>query len=118
MADEASTKKALLQIVREHNGWLDFDGTPFPAATDTGEFCTKAHPEGPCPEAMNAPVVPATEEEIEKAESGVVLTGPHGQRRAGFWEAIPDELAAAVIVLARLESGKLATSLIPNQRRR
>lgn len=90
-SDEKLTKAALLQIVLEHNGWTDFDGEPFPAASDAGEVCTAEHPEGePCP--------------------GVI--------RPGFWEAIPDELAAAVIVLARLESGKLATSLIPVPRRR
>jgi hypothetical protein len=90
-SDDKLTKEALLQIVLEHNGWTDFEGEPFPAANDPGEVCTVEHPEGEaCP----------------------------GMLRDGFWEAIPDELAAAVIVLVRLESGKLATSLIPARRQR
>lgn len=32
--DEARAKSALGQIVLEHNGWLDFDGLPYPPATD------------------------------------------------------------------------------------
>ena len=54
----------LRQIVLEHNGWLDVDGTAFPAASS-----------------------------LE------------------FWDAIPDELAAAVIILMREQVGKLASSL-------
>jgi hypothetical protein len=91
MGGEEATKRALLQIVLEHNGWLDFDGSPYPPANDPGEKCTAEHPEGEtCP----------------------------GMIRDGFWEAITDELAAVLIVMARLEAGKLATSLIPDQRRR
>jgi hypothetical protein len=55
----------LRQIVLEHNGWSDTDGTPFPQANT-----------------------------------------------AAFWDAIPDELAAAVIVLVREQVGKLAGSLV------
>lgn len=32
--DEARARAVITQIVLEHNGWLDFDGAPFPAATD------------------------------------------------------------------------------------
>jgi len=35
----------------------------------------------------------------------------------GFWEAIPDELAAAILVLVRIEAGKLAVSLVSRPRR-
>lgn len=55
----------LRQIVLEHNGWRDVDGTPFPSPTT-----------------------------------------------AQFWDTIPDELAAAVIVMLREQVGKLASSLV------
>lgn len=32
---ETQAQEALKQIVLEHNGWLDFDGNPFPPATST-----------------------------------------------------------------------------------
>jgi len=89
--DAPKIKQALLQIVVDHNGWVSFDGTPYPPASDAGEVCTKEHPEGEeCP--------------------GVI--------RPGFWEVISDELAGALIMLTSNEQGKLATSLIPTPRRR
>ena len=69
-AREATAQAALRQIVLEHNGWLDFDGQPFPPADD-----------------------PA------------------------FWETIPTELAACVLVAARVEMGKLPNSIAPQKRR-
>ncbi len=60
---------ALRTVVLEHNGWLDFDGQPFPPASE-----------------------------------------------ALFWEQIPDELAGALLVMARLEAGKLAIALIPKRK--
>lgn len=69
--DNERIKAALCQIVLEHNGWLDFDGQPFPPASDPS-----------------------------------------------FWDQIPDELAGVVVVVTRLESGKLSTSLVPPTRRR
>lgn len=32
--DEARMRAALLEIVTEHNGWCDYDGQPYPPATD------------------------------------------------------------------------------------
>jgi hypothetical protein len=37
--DEARMSEALRQLVTAHNGWLDFDGEPYPPA-DTDEFWT------------------------------------------------------------------------------
>lgn len=34
--DEAEARKALQTIVLEHNGWLDFDGEPYPQPTESG----------------------------------------------------------------------------------
>jgi hypothetical protein len=32
--DETRARAALAQIIMEHNGWLDYDGQPFPPASD------------------------------------------------------------------------------------
>lgn len=61
-------KRALGQMVVAHNGWVDYDGSEFPPASESA-----------------------------------------------FWDAIPDELAAALIALVNREAGKLAVSL--SQRR-
>jgi hypothetical protein len=62
--DQERIRAALLQIVLEHNGWCDSDGTPLPPAHD-----------------------PA------------------------FWDAVPDELAIAVITLLTVDVGKLGASI-------
>lgn len=61
---------ALRQIVLEHNGWRDFDNTPFPPASE-----------------------------------------------AEFWEKIPTELAACILVAAQVEMRKLPNSIAPKKRR-
>lgn len=62
--------EALQKIVLEHNGWLNFDGEPFPPAAE-----------------------------------------------AVFWEEIPTELAACMIVAAQMEQSKLPNSMAPRRRR-
>jgi hypothetical protein len=62
--DNDLRKRALGSMVVAHNGWVDYDGTEFPSASETA-----------------------------------------------FWDAIPDELAAALIALVNREAGKLALSL-------
>lgn len=32
--DQARASQALTQLVTEHNGWLDYDGAPYPPASD------------------------------------------------------------------------------------
>lgn len=67
---KARRLKALHQIVVEHNGWCDWEGTPYPPATDDA-----------------------------------------------FWDEIPDELAAAIMVLVRREAAKLPSSMMRTGRR-
>jgi hypothetical protein len=67
---EKQALDALRQLVLEHNGWLDFDGQPYPPA---GE--------------------------------------------AKFWEEIPTELAACMIVATQTEMQKLPNSIAPQRRR-
>lgn len=70
--DDADLRKqALSKMVVAHNGWLDYDGTPFPPADNPT-----------------------------------------------FWDAIPDELAAALIALVNREAGKLAFTLTTRPRTR
>jgi hypothetical protein len=37
-ASEREKQQALAKIVLEHNGWLDFDGEPYPPASDAEAF--------------------------------------------------------------------------------
>lgn len=69
-ASEEERQEVLRQLVLEHNGWLDFDGEPYP---------------------------------------------PPGE--AAFWQAIPTELAATIIVATRKEITALPNSLAPTKRR-
>ena len=68
--DEDTAQSALRQIVLEHNGWLDFDGQPYPQPD-----------------------------------------------KAVFWEDIPTELAACMLIATQQEMGKLPNSLAPTKRR-
>lgn len=68
--EEPERVEALSKIVIAHNGWLDFDGEPFPQPNE-----------------------------------------------AGFWEAIPTELAACVIASVQNEMTRLPNSLAPQKRR-
>lgn len=67
--DLERSKAALGQMVVEHNGWVNYDGTEFPPASE-----------------------PA------------------------FWDAIPDELAGALIALVNREAGKLASDVTARRR--
>lgn len=69
--DEAEAREALRHIILEHNGWLDFDGNPYPQPDQDG-----------------------------------------------FWEEIPTELAACMIVAVQVEQTKLPNSLAPKRKRR
>lgn len=62
--DEATVRDALRQIVLEHNGWLDFEGTPYPPASDPG-----------------------------------------------FWDALSQELAGVILVMALMEPRRLPKDL-------
>jgi hypothetical protein len=62
--DTERVSAALSQLVLEHNGWQDEDGTPLPPTTDPT-----------------------------------------------FWQAIPDELAAVVIITVNREAQRLPNSL-------
>ncbi len=68
--DEARGLEAMRKLMLDHNGWLDFDGEPYPPASE-----------------------PA------------------------FWEEIPTELAACMLVAAQVEMQKLPKSLAPKNRR-
>lgn len=68
--DEKQSLEALQQLVLEHNGWLDFDGQPYP---------------------------------------------PAGEKK--FWEEIPTELAACMLVATQVEMQKLPNSIAPQRRR-
>lgn len=68
--NEKASLGALQQLVLEHNGWLDFDGQPYPPA------------------------------EVEK-----------------FWEEIPTELAACILIALQAEMQKLPNSIAPQSRR-
>lgn len=67
---ETKAQDAASKIVLEHNGWLDFDGEPYPPASDPN-----------------------------------------------FWEAIPAELTAVLLIVVRLEMAKLPNSMVPKKRR-
>ena len=68
--DMARIRAAMAHIVIAHNGWLDFDGNPYP---------------------------PASEE--------------------AFWEAIPPELLAVVMMTATQEASRLPNSLAARRTR-
>lgn len=68
--DEDAIIDGVRHIVLEHNGWLDFDGEPYPPASE-----------------------------------------------AAFWEEIPSELAACILMAAQAEVQRLPNSLAPNNRR-
>ena len=68
--DTAELQAALLEVVREHNGWGDEEGNPYPAAGT-----------------------------------------------AEFWDALPNELAATVIVLARHEAPRVLPFSLASKRR-
>lgn len=68
--EDDDTMAALKQLVLAHNGWLDFDGEPYPPASD----------------------------EV-------------------FWEEIPTELAACILVATQQEMQKLPNSMAPQRRR-
>jgi hypothetical protein len=67
---EALAKESLQKIVLEHNGWLDYEGQPYPPAD-----------------------------------------------RPEFWDEIPTELAACVLVAAQAEMQKLPNSIAPPKAR-
>lgn len=67
---ESQALEALRQLVLEHNGWLDFEGKPYPPASE-----------------------------------------------AEFWEEIPTELAACMLVATQVEIQKLPNSMAPQRRR-
>ena len=67
---EQQALAALQRLVLEHNGWLDFDGQPYPPASEVK-----------------------------------------------FWEDIPTELAACMLVAAQVEMQKLPNSIAPQKRR-
>lgn len=68
--DDQAALEAMKKLVLEHNGWLDFDGEPYPPAGETK-----------------------------------------------FWEAIPTELAACILVATQTEMQKLPNSIAPPRRR-
>jgi hypothetical protein len=69
--DEALILEAVQTIVREHNGWRDYDGDEYPQPT-----------------------------------------------AAEFWEEIPNELMACILVVVGLAGQNLPKSLVPQKRRK
>lgn len=67
---EEQTLEALKQLVLEHNGWIDFEGQPYPPASEPK-----------------------------------------------FWEDIPTELAACMLISIQVEMQKLPNSIAPQRRR-
>ncbi len=68
--EETLAREAMSKLVISHNGWLDFEGQPYPPA--------------------NTPA---------------------------FWEEIPTELAATILVALQVEMQKLPNSIAPQNRR-
>lgn len=57
--DEATALESLKQLVLEHNGWLDFEGQPYPPP-DTGDFWEQI------PTELAACILTAAQTEMQK----------------------------------------------------
>lgn len=67
--DSGKIVAVLRQIVLEHNGWCDFDGTPFPTA-DTAEFWAAI------PDELASAVIVLLREQVGKLASSLQTRNP------------------------------------------